>query len=37
MDENKVNFKMAMLKSLGENKYSPDNVVTTPKKIPKLR
>jgi len=36
MDENKINLKMEMLRSLGGNKYSPDHVIGTPKKQPKL-
>ncbi len=36
MDENKINFKMAMIKSFGEQKYSPGLGIGTPKKNPKL-
>lgn len=38
MDENKINLKMEMLRSLGGNKerYSPDHIIGTPKKQPKL-
>lgn len=37
MDEHKINYKMQMLKTLGEPKYSPDNILGTPKKAPKLK
>ena len=39
MDENKINLKMEMLRSLGGNKerYSPDHIIGTPKKQPKLQ
>lgn len=37
MDEYKINTKMEMLWSLGGTKYSPDHIIGTPKKLPKLQ